>query len=108
MASRTASRLSVRNVLSAGALAGNAQSHLRPPADRTACGACENVRSRAVFLPVPTVDGPDRTSVTPPLDLHFLDSIRSRRRAFKQFQQFSHEFADGERTLFLPDSVRWP
>src|ERR1700756_3231403 len=79
MASRTASRLSVRNVLSAGALAGNAQSHLRPPADRTACGACENVRSRAVILPVPTVDGPDRTSVTLPLDLRFLDLIRSRR-----------------------------
>src|ERR1700736_3628149 len=70
MASRQASCLSVGNVPPAGQRPGTSQSHLRPPADRTACGACENVRSRAVILSVPTVDGPDRTSVTFRFDLH--------------------------------------
>jgi hypothetical protein len=39
----------------------------------------KNVRSRAVIVPVPTVDGPDRTSVTLRFELHFLDLIGLRR-----------------------------
>jgi hypothetical protein len=52
MESPMVSHLSVVSVPLAGALAGSARSHLLPPADRTACGACENVRNRTVILPV--------------------------------------------------------
>src|SRR5512142_3006088 len=51
MASLKASPLSEVNVLSAAARAGNALSHLQPPADRTARGACEDVRAGPFYFP---------------------------------------------------------
>jgi len=51
VASPKAWHLSGWSVRPAQAVDGKAQFHLRPRADRTACGACENVWAWAVILP---------------------------------------------------------
>jgi len=49
--SLTASRLFACNVPPAGAVAGSAQFHLQPPADRTAGGACETFGTGSSYFP---------------------------------------------------------
>jgi hypothetical protein len=48
MVSPKVSHLFARSALFAGVPAGNASSHPKPPADRTARGACDSVRNRTV------------------------------------------------------------
>src|SRR3954449_3278841 len=52
MVRKTGSHLSRANAPLVVAQAGNAQSHLKPLADRTACGACETYGTWTVTLPV--------------------------------------------------------
>src|ERR1051326_3292371 len=58
MVSPKASLLSALNVLRAAVQAGNALSHLRPPADRTARGACEKRTLPDRSTSRPMDDGP--------------------------------------------------
>jgi hypothetical protein len=52
MVRKTGSHLSRANAPLVVAQAGNVQSHLKPLADRTACGACETYGTWTVTLPV--------------------------------------------------------
>jgi len=86
-----------------GALAGNAQSHLPPPADRTARGTCETYGTRIVMLPVLRVAIRGRTKSSS-VFLDFSDGSREER--FRQCRQPLPQRAERPTPSRL-DSARW-